>query len=333
MLSAACCRALPAGPCRRRSWPRPAEARRPRVCVGYQTDAAPPAVPIPASIEAISNGNILGFGADLAEDHPGFHDEAYKARRLEIARIASTHRPGQPIPRIDYTPEEVAVWGAALRRLRALFPAHACAEFNNALRDEFDFSEDEIPQLQDVSETLRAATGWQLRPVAGLMHPRDFLNGLAFKFFHSTQYIRHASKPDYTPEPDVIHELIGHAVMLRDPCYAELVRTIGVASLGATDKEIWHLTKVYWYSVEFGVVREPGSRGIKAFGSGILSSSGELEWMGQGRAELVPFDPWAPQPRMSYKDGFQARYFVMDGFQTGLEQLREYATAVRRVAA
>eukprot|EP00775_Hariotina_reticulata_P012296 gene12296-12432_t len=147
----------------------------------------------------------------------------------------------------------------------------------------FNFREDEVPQLQDISDTLQQATGWQVRPVAGLMHPRDFLNGLAFKYFHSTQYMRHG--------------------------------TIGEASLGADDKLIWHLTKVYWYTVEFGVVKEGG--GIKAFGSGILSSYGELEYMGQGTAELVPFDPAKVQPKMSYKDGYQKRYFVLDSFEVG----------------
>jgi phenylalanine-4-hydroxylase len=76
------------------------------------------------------------------------------------------------------------------------------------------------------------------------MHPRDFLAGLAFRYFHSTQYMRHASKPMYTPEPDVVHELIGHVPMLADPAYCDMVQAIGQASLGADEKTIWHLTKV-----------------------------------------------------------------------------------------
>lgn len=105
--------------------------------------------------------------------------------------------------------------------------------------------EDEIPQLQDVSDALFAASGWRIRPVAGLMHPRDFLAGLAFRHFHSTQYVRHPSQPMYTPEPDVVHELIGHVPMLADPHFSRMAQAIGAASLGADERTVWHLTKVY----------------------------------------------------------------------------------------
>lgn len=287
--------------------------------------AAPPVTHVPHSIHEVDNGKILGFGADLAPDHPGFGDETYKKRRIAIADLAREHNIGDPIPRIDYTPEEVMVWGAALRELKALFPSAACREFLGTFPC-FDFREDEIPQLQDISDVLTATSGWKVRPVAGLMHPRDFLNGLAFKYFHSTQYVRHHSQPNYTPEPDVVHELIGHVPMLADPDFGAMVQAIGQASLGADEKTIWHLTKVYWYTVEFGVVRE--SSGIKAFGAGILSSYGELEWMKRGQAELLPLDPYAKQPKMSYKDGFQRRYYVLDSFKSGSRLLQDYARSL-----
>jgi len=163
---------------------------------------------IPKSIEDVDNGKILGFGAELGEEHPGFHDDLYKQRRMEIVKMASTHVVGQPIPRVEYTAHEVEAWGTALRELKALYPSHACKEF---LRnwDLFDFREDSVPQLEDMSAIIHQRTGWRIRPVAGLLHPRDFLNGLAFNTFHSTQYMRHHSQPMYTPEPDVVHELLG----------------------------------------------------------------------------------------------------------------------------
>lgn len=130
-----------------------------------------------------------------------------------------------------------------MRELSSLYPAHACQQFLRSW-ELFGFSPDEVPQLEDLSGVLRRATGWQIRPVAGLLHPRDFLAGLAFKAFHSTQYMRHPSRPSYTPEPDVVHELLGHVPMLADPAFCDLAHTIGVASLGADEKTIWHLTKV-----------------------------------------------------------------------------------------
>jgi phenylalanine-4-hydroxylase len=116
--------------------------------------------------------------------------------------------------------------------------------------------------------------------------------------------------------------------MLAVPAYSEMAQAIGTASLGADEKLIWHLTKVYWYTVEFGVVRE--GEDIKAFGAGVLSSYGELAHMAEGKAGLKPLDPFNPLPKMSYKDGYQKQYFVLGGFDEGARQLHRYAQSVRR---
>eukprot|EP00210_Caulerpa_lentillifera_P006885 g6582.t1 len=293
-----------------------------RPCASRQLAQSSNMVQIPKSIRDIDNGRILGFGADLSEDHPGYFDLAYKQRRKMIADLAKEHEIGTPIPYIEYTSEEKSTWREVYLHLKELYPLYACKEFNKCFEN-FKFSENDVPQLEDISQFIKNKTGWQIRPVAGLMHPRDFLNGLAFKTFHSTQYFRHHSNPTYTPEPDLVHEILGHVALLADPDYCHLMQKIGKASLGASEKELWHLTKVYWYTIEFGVVFEEDE--VKAFGAGILSSFGELQWMAENRAKIEPFNPYVAQPKMSYKDGFQKRYFALQSFKAGSKLLNDYA--------
>jgi len=281
---------------------------------------------IPRSLEEVNAGQTLGFGPNLDADHPGFLDPSYKQRRINIAQVAKTHVLGQPIPSIDYTLEETAVWATVMRGLEPLYKLHACSAFLRTF-PLFNLTPTSVPQLEDLSSVLRSTTGWQIRPTAGLLHPRDFLAGLAFCTFHSTQYIRHASNPQYTPEPDLVHEVLGHVPMLADPAFCTLAQNIGIASLGADDATIWHLTNVYWYTVEFGLVKEGGQ--VKAFGAGVLSSIGEMHTMAEGKAALVPFDPFAKLPKMNYKDGYQKRYFVLESFEDGASKVREYCEHVR----
>lgn len=156
----------------------------------------------------IDKCQILGYGPELDASHPGFSDEAFKRRRVSIARLANDHVDGEPIPRVEYTDAERATWGHVLGEMRRLQALGACRAYNDAF-PRCGFREDEVPQLADVDALLHEATGWRIRPAAGLLHPRAFLNGLAFSVFHSTQYVRHHSRPSYTPEPDLCHEMLG----------------------------------------------------------------------------------------------------------------------------
>ena len=139
------------------------------------------------------------------------------------------------------------------------------------------FSENDIPQLEAISSFLTEKTGWRLKPVGGLLTQREFLNGLAFKIFHSTQYIRHHSNPEYTPEPDIVHELVGHAPMFANKDFADFSQTIGLASLGASELEIKRLGALYWFTIEFGMCLDKNGQN-KAYGAGIMSSFGELAY-------------------------------------------------------
>jgi phenylalanine-4-hydroxylase len=156
---------------------------------------------------------------------------------------------------------------------------YACEEYR-AIMPQMEkfcgYAPNNIPQLQNISDYLAQTTGFTLRPVQGLLSARDFLNALAFRVFFSTQYIRHHGNPYYTPEPDICHELIGHVPMFADPSFAEFSHKIGLASLAASDEDIDRLASCYWFTVEFGVLREGND--IKAYGAGLLSSFGEMEW-------------------------------------------------------
>jgi phenylalanine-4-hydroxylase len=187
--------------------------------------------------------------------------------------VALAYRSGQPLPSVEYTAEELGVWQTALDNLAPLHARLACGAFQ-ARWPGLGFRAERVPQFTEVNAILQAATGFGLRPVAGLVSPLAFMSHLAEGQFLATQYMRHHSRPLYTPEPDVIHELVGHAALLADPTFARLNRRFGEAALRAAPAQIEALIRVYWYVLEFGVARGP--RGLEVVGAGLLSSFGEL---------------------------------------------------------
>ncbi|MXY50925.1 MAG: hypothetical protein F4Y86_00125 [Gammaproteobacteria bacterium] len=274
----------------------------------------------------------LQAGAELQADHPGFADPVYRDRRAAVDAMARRHRHGDEFPAIDYTESEHATWRKVHGRLSELCRQHACQEYRRALDDlvrHCGYS-DGIPQGRDVSAFLRARTGFRLRPVAGLLGSRDFLAGLAFRVFFSTQYMRHPSKPFYTPEPDVCHELIGHAPMFADAAFADLSQEIGLASLGANDAEIERLAHCYWHSVEFGLVLEGEQR--KAYGAGLLSSVGELEHAlsAESAASFLPWDPERAANQPYPVTEYQSLYFVAESLQDAKARMRAFCESLPR---
>jgi phenylalanine-4-hydroxylase len=256
----------------------------------------------------------------LDPDHPGFRDPEYRQRRNQIAQLALSYQPGQPIPDAPYSLDEHGVWETIWQALRPAQQQHACAEYLSALT-RLSFDSDRIPQLREVNEKVVAISGFRLEPVAGLVQPRVFLENLADGIFLCTQYIRHHSTPLYTPEPDVVHEIVGHGVTLASPRLAELNSLFGKAvrrtnSADALEK----LSRLYWFTIEFGVLREDGA--VKAYGTGLLSSAGELEEMRQ--AELRPLDLQAATSQEYDPTHFQPVLFCADSFDEMYQGLKEY---------
>ncbi|KAJ8381949.1 hypothetical protein SKAU_G00027270 [Synaphobranchus kaupii] len=268
---------------------------------------------------------ILSYGSELDSDHPGFIDPLYRARRKEFADLAYDYRHGEAIPKVEYTADEKKTWGTVFKELKTLYPTHACHEHNRVfplLEKYCGYRQDNIPSLK--TSHISAV----LRPVAGLLSSRDFLAGLAFRVFHSTQYIRHGSKPMYTPEPDICHELLGHVPLFADPSFAQFSQEIGLASLGAPDEYIEKLATVYWFTVEFGLCRQ-GSE-IKAYGAGLLSSFGELQYSLTNNPKLQPFDPEKTCLQKYPITEFQPVYYVAESFEDAKEKVRKYAATIPR---
>jgi len=222
----------------------------------------------------------------LHDGHPGAHDPDYRRRRNEIAAAALGWRPGEPAPKIDYADAEQEVWRTVCRELAPLHERFAVSEYREAL-ERVALPRDRVPNLDDVSARLVMVGGWSYAPAAGLVALRTFYAALCERTFHSTQYVRHPALPLYTPEPDIIHEVIGHGHLLASPTFGELHRRAGAASVRLRDEEsLRFLSRVFWFSLEFGVVVEDGA--LRAYGAGILSSYGEL---GQFRSmQLRPLD-------------------------------------------
>jgi len=259
---------------------------------------------------------------ELDPDHPGFRDAAYRARRNQIAQLALSYKPGEPIPDAPYTAEEHEVWRTIWNALKPAHQTFACAEYLAAL-ERLRFEPDRIPQLRKVNERVHAISGFRLEPVAGLVQPRVFLENLAGGVFLCTQYIRHHSTPLYTPEPDVVHEIVGHGVTLASSRLAELNRLFGEAVKMTADSDaLKRLSRVYWFTIEFGVLLEDGK--VKAYGTGLLSSAGELAEM--HKAELRSFDLDAASRQEYDPTHFQPILFCANSFDRMYQTLREYLT-------
>ena len=224
---------------------------------------------------------------ELQLDHPGASDDEYRKRRDHIANLSKKFRETGVITDVDYTEEEQGIWRHVATKLEVLHQKYASPFYLRAKKD-LGITTERIPQLSEMNRRLKETTGFRLAPIEGLVDTRAFLSWLSWRVMLSTQYIRHHSRPDYTPEPDIVHESIGHIPMFTNPAFADYSQFVGHGARIANDKQLEELGRLYWFTVEFGLVEHEGE--IKAYGAGLLSSFGELEHAFSNEVERRPFD-------------------------------------------
>jgi phenylalanine-4-hydroxylase len=259
----------------------------------------------------------------LAGDHPGFQDTAYRKRRDKIARLSMVWSPGQPVPDVPYTDAEHGVWRSILQALAPLHAARAGRAYHEAC-EIIRLPSERIPQLSEVNALLASHGGYRMVPAGGLVTARDFLMHLGVREFESTQYIRHQSRPFYTPEPDVVHELVGHAASLAHPQFTRLNELFGkaIALVNEDDAyDIAQLIRLYWWTVEFGVHKEDGT--LKTCGAGLLSSVGELGEF-EKRAKLIPFSVAEAIESDFDPTAYQGTLFVGESFDAVVDETAAY---------
>lgn len=247
------------------------------------------------------------------------------------------HRPDRPDWTIDqgwhnYTPQEHAVWKTLFERQSKLLPGRACDEFVRGMQD-LPIGPDQIPNFEQLSETLSQRTGWQIVAVPGLVPDDVFFEHLAHRRFPAGHFIRKPHELDYLEEPDVFHDVFGHVPMLMNPAIADYIQAYGEGGLRAKRLGVLEkLARVYWYTVEFGLVKQPD--GLRVYGAGIASSATETVFSVEDDSpNRVAFDLERVM-RTNYRiDDFQESYFVLDNLNDLLELARiDFAPLYERVA-
>ncbi|MCZ2499133.1 phenylalanine 4-monooxygenase [Xylophilus sp. Kf1] len=220
-----------------------------------------------------------------------------------------------------YSDQEHAIWKTLFERQSRLLPGRACDEFIRGMRD-LPIGPEQIPDFEQLSETLRQRTGWSVVAVPGLVPDEVFFEHLAHRRFPAGQFIRRADQLDYLEEPDVFHDVFGHVPMLMNPDIADYIQAYGqgglrAARLGALEQ----LARVYWYTVEFGLVQQ--ADGLRIYGAGIASSATESLFAVEDRSPNRLGFELERVMRTRYRiDDFQESYFVIDRFDDLLELAR-----------
>jgi phenylalanine-4-hydroxylase len=212
-----------------------------------------------------------------------------------------------------YSAEEHGIWRTLFHRQQEILRERACPEFLAGLAG-LEVAADGIPDFRRLNALLGAATGWTIVAVPGLVPDEIFFAHLANRRFPATRFIRRADQLDYLQEPDIFHDVYGHVPMLVNPIFADYMQAYGKGGLKALGLGSLHrLARLYWYTVEFGLIRSP--KGIRIYGSGIVSSKGESIYSLESPVpNRIGFDLLRIMRTEYHIDDFQESYFVIDDF-------------------
>ncbi len=224
-----------------------------------------------------------------------------------------SHQPDEN-GQVHWSAEENQIWQELVSRQLEIIKGRACDEYMHGL-DLLDLPHDRVPQLDEVSEVLLEHTGWQVEQVPALINFDKFFNLLANKKFPVATFIRSREEFDYLQEPDIFHEIFGHCPLLTNPAFANFTHTYGKLGQAASKEDRAYLARLYWFTVEFGLLNTP--QGMRIYGGGILSSPGEtIHALESDEAERQPLEP-VEVLRTPYRiDIMQPIYYVIDDLDT-----------------
>ena len=246
---------------------------------------------------------------------------ANAARRVEHQQTDKGYVPVYTTAVVDqpwetYTAADHQTWATLFERQRALLVGRACTEFLEN-QERLGMTKDQIPKFAELNRTLRKATGWELVGVEGLLPELTFFDHLANRRFPVTWWIRRPDQIDYIAEPDLFHDLFGHVPLLAHPMFADYMQAYGAGGVRASTfgpEALAELTRLYWYTVEFGLIKT--DEGLRIYGSGIVSSKGEsLYCLDDPAPNRIGFDLERVMRTRYRIDTYQKSYFVIDGFK------------------
>jgi phenylalanine-4-hydroxylase len=221
----------------------------------------------------------------------------------------------------DYTPDEHGIWQELVRRRRQQLEAHACREYLEGF-EIIGLQDDRLPNLSAITDRLRPRTGWSTTPVSGFLPAEAFFEMLAARMFPTTTWLRGRDSLEYIPEPDVFHDVFGHVPMHAHPVFADFLQHYGSVCVNIRDHNVLErLGRLFWYTVEFGLIRQNGE--VKVYGSGVISSHGECTNVIDGGCEVRDFNLDEVLSTPVKVDAIHKLLFAIDSFDQIYEAMRQ----------